>query len=372
MKVKETINHINKYIQNAGYCFEKGCVENLYLSLRSKPFAVLTGPEGCGKYSLVRLFCESIGVNCENGRFKFVSVDDNCTKEKLFGCKNSHGIFVPGEITKFIHKALMNSEKPYFIYLDDMNMSNPDCYLSPILKAIDTRKMADDLSLASEPMIPFDYFEDASEYSHLTYPENLYIVGSISKDTSYFHPTMKIIDRANIIELGTGDIGMIYPKSKKTLKPICADNDFLKPKYLSAFDSESEEFMKITSCILRDINKSLKFIDKEIGFRTRDEILFYLLLNKEFDLLNENEAFDNVLKQRVLTRVGGAEAYVKTILGIIFKLCIPRGVGDYCANSLKMYRALSYPDCKYPKSAEKITFMTRRHEEHGTCSFFYV
>lgn len=370
MNVRQTIDHINKYIEDNGYHFEKGTVENLYLCLKSKPFAVLTGPSGCGKYSLVRLFCESLGINAANGNFILVSVTENYTASHLIGYKNTNGAFVSGEITDFILKAFHNSETPYFIYLDNMNMSNPDCYLSPIFKALDTRKFTDGDSITSEPVLPGAYFDEKSPYSYLPYPENLYIVGAFTPDDPYYDLSPVIKDRASIIEMRTSDIGMILSKNTKVPEPIEAKNELLKTEYLNAFDSDEEEYMKITSSVLKDINKSLRFIKKEMGYRTRNEILFYLLLNKKHNILSEDAAFDNMMMQRILPRIGGDETYVKTILSTIFKICVPRGVGDYCANSLKMFRALSYLECRYPKSAEKITFMTRRHEEHGNCTFF--
>lgn len=366
MNVQQTLAHINKYIEDSGYHFEKGTAENLYLSLKSKPFAVLTGPSGCGKYSLTRLFCESLGINSENGNFRLVSVNENYTALQLIGYKNEIGAFVPGEITDFVLKALSDSEKPYFIYLDNMNMSNPEFYLSPLLNALDTRKYADDNTITSEPMLPGVYFENKL----LTYPQNLYIVGAFTPDDPYYDLPPKIKDRASIIEMGISDIGLITSRSTNMPKQLEARNELFKSEYINAFDSEEDEYMKITASVLRDINKSLKFIKREIGYRTRDEILFYLLINKKYGILPKDEAFDNMIMQRILTRIGGDETYIKTILSTMFKICVPRGVGDYCANSLKMFRALSYLECRYPKSAEKITFMTRRHEEHGNCTFF--
>ena len=366
MNVQQTIDHINKYIEDSGYHFEKGTVENLYLSLKSKPFAVLTGPSGCGKYSLVKLFCESLGINAANGNFHLVSVGENYTASQLIGYKNENGAFVPGKITDFVLSASRDIEKPYFIYLDNMTMSNPECYLSPVLKALDTRKFTDSHSITSEPMLSDVCFDDMP----LTYPQNLYIVGAFTPDDPYYDLSPGIKDRAGIIEMCISDIGLISGKSSKAPKVIEAGNELLKSEYLNAFDSDEEEYMKITSSVLRDINKSLKFIKREIGYRTRDEILFYMLLSKKYGILSEDEAFDNMMMQRILPRIGGDEAYVKTILSTMFKICIPGGVGDYCSNSLKMFRALSYLECRYPKSAEKITFMTRRHEEHGNCTFF--
>ena len=81
MTVKEQIASIRKYIEAKGFSYKEGMVENFYLSLRSKPFVILTGISGSGKTSLVRLFAEAIGAE-----YKLVSVSpDWSDSSELFG-----------------------------------------------------------------------------------------------------------------------------------------------------------------------------------------------------------------------------------------------------------------------------------------------
>ncbi len=338
MDTKELIKHIDKYIASSGYKFREGLTENFYLCLKSKPFVILKGAHGCGKYTFVRLFCESLGITGENDRLKTIRVDGN----SLCAAKISTAI------SEYMQKAENDGENPYFLYLDSINLINPETYLSHLLFAMDTRNLPPD--------------------GNLTFPSNLYIVGSLVLDYDAFPLSMTIKDRANIIEMPPCDM-LSFIKKETPQKPVCVKNEFLMQKYIAPIDSEKDEYLKITSSVFAQINKSLRFLNREISYRTRNEILIYLILNKEYELLDEAEAFDNILIQRIIPRVDGSEAYVKTILSLFYKICVPKGIGDYSSNSLKMFRALSSPDCRYPKTAEKITYMTKNYEDKGYCSF---
>ncbi len=78
---KETLNLIKEYIDASGFSYEDALVENFYLSLKSKPFVILSGTSGTGKTKLVKLFSEAIGAE-----YKLVPVrPDWSDSSDLFG-----------------------------------------------------------------------------------------------------------------------------------------------------------------------------------------------------------------------------------------------------------------------------------------------
>jgi hypothetical protein len=112
-----------------------------------------------------------------------------------------------------------------------------------------------------------------------------------------------------------------------------------------------------------------------VGYRVRDEIVFYLLNNKRSGLLPEEQAMDNELMQKILPRIQGSGASVKSMLCELFKVC----AGDYDGYQVqsdnvsdKMRKTLNDAGrkIKYRHSAEKIEMMVRRFEEDGFTSYW--
>ena len=55
-------------------------------------------------------------------------------------------------------------------------------------------------------------------------------------------------------------------------------------------------------------------IRDSVGYRVRDEIVFYMLNNKNAgNLLTRNQAFDHEIMQKILPRIQGSSASVKII-----------------------------------------------------------
>ena len=50
------------YLINQGYLFDKETIENYLLSLKVKPFAILTGNSGTGKTKLSQLFAQYLSL----------------------------------------------------------------------------------------------------------------------------------------------------------------------------------------------------------------------------------------------------------------------------------------------------------------------
>lgn len=76
---------------------------------------------------------------------------------------------------------------------------------------------------------------------------------------------------------------------------------------------------------LQDINETLKQANAHVGYRVRDEIVFYMLNNNDADLLKDEEAFDFEIMQKILPRIQGSSGAVKEMLCELFK----KFAGDY-------------------------------------------
>lgn len=381
LPVKDTVSQIKSYIASKGFSYEDGLIENFYLSLKSKPFVILSGTSGTGKTRLVKLFAEAVGATTENGRYKMVPVrPDWSDSSDLFGHVDLNGNFIPGAIIDFVKQAEIDREHPYFLCLDEMNLARVEYYLSDILSVIETRDLADG-RIPSDPLVTDTYYGPdtaaTKRYGTILFPESLYIVGTVNMDETTFPFSRKVLDRANTIEFSYVDLipdfEVFSPEAPRTLS---MRNSFLKTEYLLLSQCAEESEAVAGYCLeLQKINGILQKANAHVGYRVRDEIIFYLLNNKRSNLLPEDQAMDNELMQKILPRVQGSGVSVKTMLCELFKVC----AGDYDGYQVqsdhvsdKMRKALhdASRKIKYQHSAKKIELMIRRFEEDGFTSYW--
>ena len=193
-------------------------------------------------------------------------------------------------------------------------------------------------------------------------------------DETTFPFSRKVLDRANTIEFSYVDLMPQWTDFVALINAQNLPNSFLKTEYLLLTQCIDEAKAVGEYCSeLQDINQILQKANAHVGYRVRDEIIFYLLNNKKAALMSETEAMDHEIMQKILPRIQGSSADIKDMLCELFKHC----AGDYSGYhtedddiSAKMLQAAQHPDCKYKKSAVKIAFMVRRYEEDGFTSYW--
>lgn len=372
MTTKEKVAAIKNYIALKGFNYEGNLIENFYLSLKSKPFVILAGTSGTGKTRLVKLFAEAI-----NAKMLLVPVrPDWSDSSDLFGHVDLSGKFNPGAILEFIKEAQDNTDKPYFLCLDEMNLARVEYYFSDFLSIIETRENIAG-EIVSDPLVDEKYYKTDAEavkkYGKIFIPENLYIIGTVNMDETTFPFSKKVLDRANTIEFSFVDL-MAKPSvdSKTVLKPLNEDNSFIKTEYLYLNDVTDDNVVTATCFELEQFNQILLKANLHVGYRVRDEITFYMTNNKNADnLISETAAFDNQIMQKILPRIQGSSSAIKEVLVEMFQKC----AGDYSgltgSNTYEqMMNCIDTKECKYPNSAKKIAFMVRRFEEDGFTSYW--
>ena len=350
MTAKEQVAAIRKYIEAKGFNYDGFLIENFYLGLKSKPFVILAGTSGTGKTRLVRLFAEAI-----KAEYKLVSVrPDWSDSSDLFGHVDLNQKFVPGAIIDFVKQAELNPTKPYFLCLDEMNLARVEYYMSDILSAIETRRYESGMIITDPVVSSANYGSDPhapGRYGKVILPGNLYIVGTVNMDETTFPFSKKVLDRANTIEFSYVDLLSMPSFSTENADKITVTNEFLVSKYITLNDCDAadREYIGSVCTTLSRINTILEIANAHIGYRVRDEIVFYMLNNRKADLLDDKIAFDNQIMQKILPRVQGSSESIKTMLGELLKICESE---------------------KYDASAKKINFMIKRYEEDGFTSYW--
>ena len=360
LTTKEYLSLIKEYISARGFSYKDGLIENFYLSLKSKPFVILAGTSGTGKTRLVKLFAEAIGAE-----YKMVSVrPDWSDGSDLFGHTDLNGSFIDGPICDAFDRAIAEPARPVLLCLDEMNLARVEYYLSDFLSVIESRERNAEGKIVTDPI---------AQYKN-GIPANLYIVGTVNMDETTFPFSKKVLDRANTIEFSFVDLLPEFDALDAGAKPLQLPNEFLGTEYLVlARDcGEEKDFVMQVCEELQKVNIILGKANAHVGYRVRDEIVFYMLNNNKADgLLSFDKAFDNEIMQKILPRIQGSEAAIKDLLTELFKYCM----GDYSGldtesgNAGKQMQSIA-DTAKYPESALKIGYMMTRYEEDGFTSYW--
>lgn len=381
--VRGHLDRIQSYIQNKGFAYPPGLIENFYLSLKTKPFVILAGVSGTGKTKLIKLFAEAMGATSENGQFTLIPVrPDWSDPSDLIGYSDLSGKFRPGRVTEVLLEASQNPSKPYFICLDEMNLARVEHYFSDMLSILETQEWRDE-RIATAPILHSSSLvqdEDQEVYGNLSIPENVYLVGTVNMDETTHPFSKKVLDRANTIEFNDIYLDQ-FPDEELGAgsRPEATPNRFLRSDYLQlvdAYDTDSKDLIRSTTEKLMNINGILEEIHAHVGFRIRDAVCFYMLYNQRFGLITEDEAFDHQLLQKILPRIQGSSASIRKVLLKLMRECVDSSFAfnEYEEDMTSLFegdKLKSLIDrAKYPRSAKKIASMLRRLEEDGFTSYW--
>jgi MoxR-like ATPase len=359
---KELITHIHNYIQSKGFHYEKEEVKNLYLSLRSKPFVILSGISGTGKTKMVQWFAESVGATEENGQFSLIPIRPDWNDgSDLLGYVDIKGDFKEGPLTKVIKHAAENPELPHFILLDEMNLARVEHYFSDILSVMESRKWKNDevvsAHLLTKEVAGFD----------LTLPNNIYIFGTVNMDETTYPFSKKVLDRANTIEFNRVELDhFAFLHETKEIAPVQLANDSFASEYLhlkDAYQGNEELIERVTDELVR-INRVLEKSKSHVGYRVRDEICFYMIYNAKENLMDFSDALDHCILQKILPRIAGSDSSVDLLLRELFEMFTNTALDE--ENNLQ---EIDEATAAYPRSAAKVLEMHRRLTD-GYTSFW--
>nr|WP_235600563.1 DUF3578 domain-containing protein [Bacillus sp. GZT] len=353
------IDHVSSYIQSKGFYYEKKDLINFFLSLKTKPFVILSGISGTGKTKIVQWFAESLGATEENGQFTLIPIrPDWSDSSDLLGYVNLQGEFQERPLIKVLEAADANPNRPYFVVLDEMNLARVEYYFSDFLSVIESRKWKDG-KIVTSPVIP-----ESITNKHITIPSNVYIIGTVNMDETTHPLSKKVLDRANTIEFNTVNLDYFnFLMDMEEKEAEIASNRSLETEYLHLKEcfKENEDLVRNISSILIEINKTLESVGAQVGYRIRDEICFYMAYNEQGKLLSFDEALDYQIYQKILPRFAGSDGRTEEVLKQLYVLCANEEYDS--SNSDASY-------AKYPRSANKLSHMLRRFEYDGFTSFW--
>jgi 5-methylcytosine-specific restriction protein B len=338
-------------------------------SLLTKPFVILTGLSGSGKTKLAQAFAMWI---CENdNQYCIVPVGADWTnREPLLGFPNAlkHEEYVKPDnrVLDLIIEANKNENKPYFLILDEMNLSHVERYFADFLSVMESKN-----KIALHP--GDNDWNDVP--SQIGFPKNLFIIGTVNIDETTYMFSPKVLDRASVIEFRVTAAEMesyLESNAEINLDDLKSEGRNMAGSFVElAKDTSlaaSEE--KVLNKTLMSFFVELKKTGAEFGYRSASEILrFAAVANKLDAAWSSSEITDAAIMQKLLPKVHGSRRKLEPVLKTLGTLCLQDGqkMEDYISKS-----EIDFADntkIKYPISLEKILRMYQSLISNGFTSY---
>jgi energy-coupling factor transporter ATP-binding protein EcfA2 len=369
---KENIFMVDLFIKSleaSGLIYNHILVKRFSASLLTKPFLILTGLSGSGKTKLAQAFVQWISE--DENQYKIVPVGADWTnREPLLGFPNALNsteyIQPDSGVLELILKAKEDKGKPYFLVLDEMNLSQVERYFADFLS---TMESGDSIHLYSEKTqiegIP----------SNFKLPKNLFIIGTVNIDetTNMFSP--KVLDRANTIEFRVDDSEMesfLSEIKEINMDVLTAKGASMATSFLNMAMDKSIEIEKaeIINGTLVNFFGELKKTGAEFGYRTATEIIRLINNLKKLDKeLSDNQMLDIAIIQKLLPKLHGSRRKLVPVLIILAGFCLDGFDKIETEVLAKTEFDLTQDGVLFPLSLEKISRMYRAAIDNGFASF---
>lgn len=353
-------------IKSTGLIYSDDLVKRFAYALMTKPFVILSGLAGSGKTQLALAFAECMSEDVER-QVCVVSVGADWTnREPLLGypnaLKNNEYVMPECGALDMLIEANENPSKPYFLILDEMNLSVVERYFADFLSAMESKR----------PIVLWKGAADGKSKSRvlneIMLPKNLYIIGTINVDETTYMFSPKVLDRAHVIEfkIAADEMASFLEVDKMVNRHACRGacagmaEDFLARTNACAVGADTSNVQDT----LNGFFKELKSVNAEFGYRTASEI--YRYINNVGDELGEHGAIDTAILQKLLPKLHGSRKKLAPVLNALWKLCFAEN------SSISIERVKEFAEVEgiiYKHTAEKIFRMYKAVVDNGFTSF---
>lgn len=358
---------INDY-ENSGIKYNKQLITRYISSLSTKPFVLLSGLSGSGKTKLAQSFAQWL---CEDEtQYTIVPVGADWTnREPLLGyvnaLNNTEYILPENGALQLMLRANENENKPYFLILDEMNLSHVERYFADFLSVMESK---DNFKLHSDTEnkktgVPYE----------LSWPKNLFVVGTVNIDETTYMFSPKVLDRANVIEFRVNKTEIeSFLLSVKEITSISKKGAAMGSSFVSIAkkDPNESDYSKLNIELL-EFFEELQALGAEFGYRTATEIQ---TLFSKIDLINPeyrdkiDEKIDIAIMQKLLPKLHGSRRKLLKTLNLLAQKCLVENQ-DVIFNDRGIYHLSESNSIKYPLSFEKISRMYKNAIENGFASY---
>ena len=318
----------------AGLLLDPVAIRRFSVSLLSKKFCILTGLAGSGKTKIAEAF--AMWLCASPAQYRIVAVGADWTSnENLLGYADAlqTGVYRPpvNGALELMLRAHADTTKPYFLILDEMNLSHVERYFADFLSAMESSNaplslhgvaaglQAGGVGGAGGVEVP----------SSVALPDNLFIIGTVNVDETTYMFSPKVLDRANVIEFRAtaAQMGAFLDD------PVGIDLDGLASQgvgFAAAFVARAQADADIAALVdtqgtavapqlkadLLQVFDALVGVGAEFGFRTAKEIARFMVIHKELSGLDwqYKDALDAQVVQKLMPKLHGSARKLDAVL----------------------------------------------------------
>lgn len=318
-------------------------------AVKSKPFLLLAGISGTGKSRIVRELARacwdegSEEYEAQKPRnFEMVQVKPNWhDSSELIGYVSrvsGEPIYVAGDFLRFVARAWEEPDVPYFLCLDEMNLAPVEQYFAEYLSVVESRKSDGNGKVVIDPILEKsddDWYyplvvqltqDEGIKSQFLTegirIPQNLIVIGTVNMDETTFSFSRKVLDRAMTIEMNEVDLkGGLDVRHEHIGKLGAAELIGTAVEGVDVYGTY-KDVCDIAIDYLQKINEKLEGTPFKIAYRTRNEVLLYVVNNLPYNQIEGDDestykeefviarALDEITNMKILSRIEGDESKV--------------------------------------------------------------
>lgn len=330
-------------------------VRSFVVSLATKRFVILSGLSGSGKSRLAIGLGEWFG----NNQLHVEAVRPDWTSpEALLGAENAssesadarYAWQVP-RVLEFILRAARNPRAPYLLLLDEMNLAHVEQYFADVLSGMES----------GQPVVPNLRLESGfwrmpvMDAEYLSWPSNLFVVGTINVDETTYTFSPKVLDRANTIEFRV--LPSALHNDYRQMRRVERGNADLVATFLARSRGQDPHWDEKDVFVsrLKQLHELLYEHDIEFGHRVFREALRFGALLSDAGEPSETAALDLVIVQKILPKIEPApEQSIEAILDLAALACpVP-------ADSIAELARLRARDVTLPMTFSRVRRLAKR------------
>jgi hypothetical protein len=331
ININNIVNVFHSEVENSNLRFDKALIGRFITSLLTKKFLILTGLAGSGKTKLAEAFAVWLSQAPEQYIIAAVGADWT-SNENLLGYADALQVGqyrAPANgVLELIMRAQADIERPYFLILDEMNLSHVERYFADFLSAIESDNAPLSLHGAGSAL-SIGAYGSSLVPAKQALPRNLFIIGTVNVDETTYMFSPKVLDRANVIEFrATADQMSAFLSCPigVNLKAIEAMGTIFAEAFVKRAEADAD-IANLTDAAGNELTQKLKddligvfttltSIGAEFGFRTAKEITRFIVIHKELSGADweYKDALDAQVLQKLMPKLHGSTRKLNGVL----------------------------------------------------------